>query len=161
MGIDMTVPCGEGLINIRVGAIILKDGKFLMAGNSRHPEYLYSVGGRVQFGETAEQAIVREVLEETGAKMEIDRLGFVHENYFICDTAPYLNKPVYEVSFYFYMNVPADFEPVCESCTAEGVREYLRWISPEDEIKCYPEFFKTELKSPVKEVKHFVNDDRN
>ena len=27
MSIDMTVPCDNGLINIRVGAIILKDGK--------------------------------------------------------------------------------------------------------------------------------------
>ena len=27
MSPDMTVPCGEGIINIRVGAIILKDGK--------------------------------------------------------------------------------------------------------------------------------------
>lgn len=59
---DMTVPCGDGMINIRVGAIILKDGKFLMAGNERS-DYLYSVGGRVKFGETAQEAVVREVPE--------------------------------------------------------------------------------------------------
>ncbi|WP_044931830.1 NUDIX hydrolase, partial [Butyrivibrio sp. AC2005] len=47
MGKDMTVPCENGLINIRVGAIILKNGKFLMVGNNIRPEYLYSVGGRV------------------------------------------------------------------------------------------------------------------
>lgn len=29
---DMTVACGEGLINLRVGAIIKKDGKFIGAG---------------------------------------------------------------------------------------------------------------------------------
>ena len=32
---DMTVPCDEGFINIRVGAIILKDNRFLMTGNKR------------------------------------------------------------------------------------------------------------------------------
>ncbi|MBP5291614.1 MAG: NUDIX domain-containing protein, partial [Lachnospiraceae bacterium] len=79
MNEDMKVPCGDGVINIRVGAIIMKDGQFLMAGNNVNPGYLYSVGGRVQFGETAEQAVVREVFEETGVKMEVDRLGFVHE----------------------------------------------------------------------------------
>lgn len=47
--------------------------------------YLYSVGGRIKFGETAQEAVVREVPEETGVKMEIDRLGFVHENYFYGD----------------------------------------------------------------------------
>jgi 8-oxo-dGTP pyrophosphatase MutT (NUDIX family) len=68
MGFDMTVPCGEGLINLRVGAILLRDGKFLMASNRRDP-YMYSVGGRIQFGETAEQAVVREAEEETGVKV--------------------------------------------------------------------------------------------
>ena len=58
MSIDMTVPCDNGLINIRVGAIILKDGKFLMVGNNIRPEYLYSVGGRIKFGETAEEAVI-------------------------------------------------------------------------------------------------------
>ena len=72
MNKDMCVACDDGILNIRVGAIIMKDGKILMVGNDR--DYLYSVGGRVKFGETAEEAVVREVLEETGVQMEIDRL---------------------------------------------------------------------------------------
>ena len=28
---DMTVPCEDGLINLRAGAIIMRDGKVLMA----------------------------------------------------------------------------------------------------------------------------------
>ena len=82
MSKDLCVKTEDGILNIRVGAIIMKDGKFLMAGNDRF-EHLYSVGGRVHFGETAEEAVVREVYEETGVKMEIDRLGFVHECFFI------------------------------------------------------------------------------
>lgn len=39
---DMTVPCDDGLINIRVGAIIMKNGRFLMVGNER-ADYLFSV----------------------------------------------------------------------------------------------------------------------
>lgn len=31
---DMSVQCENGIINIRVGAIILKDGKLLMVGNN-------------------------------------------------------------------------------------------------------------------------------
>ena len=33
--------------------------------------YRISVGGRIKFGETAEEAVIREVLEETGAQMQI------------------------------------------------------------------------------------------
>lgn len=104
MNKDMCVACNDGIINIRAGAIIIKDGGLLMVGNGR--DYLYSVGGRLKFGETAEEAVVREVYEETGVKMEIDRLGFVHENYFFGDAPSNLNKLIYEISFFFYMQVP-------------------------------------------------------
>ena len=66
----MTVPWGNGLLNIRVGAIIMKKDKILMVANSKNPEYLYSVGGRIKFGETAEEAVIREVYEETGIQMD-------------------------------------------------------------------------------------------
>jgi len=45
MNKDITLPCEDGIVNLRVGAIIQKDGKILMVGNKIRPEYLYSVGG--------------------------------------------------------------------------------------------------------------------
>lgn len=160
MSTDMTVPCGEGFVNIRVGAIIMKDGKILMVGNLSRQDYLYSVGGRVQFGETAEQAVIREVYEETGTKMQIDRLGFIHENYFYGDMPANRGKAIYEISFYFYMKVPSGFEPVCMSFTEDQSQEQLHWISPDDPVRYYPEFFRTELLHPVHQVRHIVSDDR-
>ena len=105
MGVDITVPCGDGIVNGRVGAIRLKDGKFLMAGNRRF-DYLYSVGGRIQFGETAQEAVIREVREETGRELELDRLGFVHESFFQADFGAHRGKLFYEIAFYFYMKTP-------------------------------------------------------
>lgn len=159
MSKDMCVVCDDGFLNIRAGAIIIKDGKLLMVGNNRD-NYLYSVGGRLKFGETAEEAVVREVFEETGVKMEIDRLGFVHENYFYGDAPSNLNKLIYEISFFFYMKVPDTFAPVCESFTEGNSKEHLMWISLDEDIKIYPEFFRTELKAPTDTVKHFTNDER-
>ena len=46
MNKDMCVVCDNGILNIRAGAIIRKDGKLLMVSNDR--DYLYSVGGRVK-----------------------------------------------------------------------------------------------------------------
>ena len=158
MNKDMYVVCDNGILNIRAGAIIIKDGKLLMVGNNR--DYLYSVGGRVKFGETAEEAVVREVFEETGVKMEIDRLGFVHENYFYGDAPSNFNKLIYEISFFFYMKVPDTFEPISESFTEDKSRERLVWISPDEDIKIYPEFFRTELKNPTNTVKYFTKDGR-
>ena len=158
-GRDMCVPCDDGILNIRVGAIIIKNGKLLMVGNERS-DYLYSVGGRIKFGETSEEAVVREVFEETGVKMEIDRLAFVHENYFYGDAPSNLGKLIYEISFYFYMKVPSDFAPISESFAEDNSREYLRWVTLDEDIKMYPEFFRTELKNPTDTVKHFINDER-
>ena len=154
MNKDMCVVCDDGSLNIRAGAIIMKDGKLLMVGNDR--SYLYSVGGRLKFGETAEEAVVREVFEETGVKMEIDRLGFVHENYFYGDAPSNLNKLIYEISFFFYMKVPDTFAPISESFTEDNSKEHLVWVSLDDDVKIYPNFFKTELKNPADTVKHFT-----
>lgn len=159
MSHDMCVTSDDGILNIRVGAIIMKDGKLLMVGNER-ADYLYSVGGRIKFGETAKEAVEREVLEETGVKMEIDRLAFVHENYFYGDASTNLGKLIYEISFYFYMKVPVGFAPISESFTEDDSKEHLKWVSLNENIKMYPEFFKTELKNPTKTVKHFVTDER-
>ncbi len=157
---DMTVSCGGGYINIRVGAIIQSDNKLLMVGNDSH-DYLYSVGGRIKFGETAEEAVEREVYEETGVKMEVDRLGFVHENYFYGDSPSNMGKLIYEISFFFYLKVPNDFSPSCMSFTECGSKERLKWVSSDEKRTIYPEFFRTELAKKHDGVKHFVSDERS
>ena len=156
---DLCIDFAGGVVNIRVGAIIMKDGKFLMVGNPRS-DYLYSVGGRVKFGETAEEAVVREVREETGRTLEIDRLGFVAEDFFYGDSPAKLGRLIYELGFYFYMKTPPDFEPVSGSFTEDGSEEFLVWVSPEEGRKLYPVFFNDELRIPSKELKHFVTDQR-
>ena len=159
MGNDLCIDVAGGVVNIRAGAIIMKDGKFLMAGNPRS-DYLYSVGGRVRFGETAAEAVVREVREETGRTLEIDRLGFVTEDFFIGDSVAKMGKVIYELGYYFYMKTPASFEPVCGSFTEDGSGEFLVWVAPEEGRKLYPLFFNDELRHPEQTVKHFVTDQR-
>ena len=55
----------------------MKDDRFLMVENDRF-DHLYSVGGRIKFGETAEEAVVREVFEETGRKTNQKYNGVVN-----------------------------------------------------------------------------------
>lgn len=151
---DLSVKMDEGILSIRVGAIIMKDDKFLMVENDRSDQ-MYSVGGRMKFGETAEEAVQREVWEETGVKMEIDHLGFIHENFYQMKQGTI----VHQIAFFFYMKVPSDFEPVCNSLTEDGVPERLTWIRADHKKKLFPEFFRTELANPSKELKHVVTRD--
>lgn len=55
-----------------VSAIIVEHGRVLMIRRGHEPGagWLTFPGGKVEWGETAEQALVREVLEETGLQVQ-------------------------------------------------------------------------------------------
>ncbi|MCR5664602.1 MAG: NUDIX domain-containing protein [Oscillospiraceae bacterium] len=156
---DLCLPVGDGFVNVRVGAIIEKDGKLLLVCNDKG-RWCYTVGGRIRLGETAEEAVRREVLEETGSCLEVERLGFFHENFFLDDSPARRGKLIHEYDFYFYMKTPADFEPRCDGVAAEGRGEHLEWVSTDTERTLYPDFFRTELAKPVPFVRHIVTDER-
>ena len=60
-----------------VGAIAIRDGALLLIRRGHAPSRgRWSLpGGRVEPGETAEQALVREVAEETGLVVEVGGSG--------------------------------------------------------------------------------------
>ncbi|OHB17373.1 MAG: hypothetical protein A2913_00955 [Parcubacteria group bacterium RIFCSPLOWO2_01_FULL_40_65] len=75
---------------MRVAAIIIKDWKILLLRRIRNEEeYLVFPGGSLEEGETPEKAIVREVKEELGLDIKLDKLAFqivnrgVEESYFL------------------------------------------------------------------------------
>ena len=156
---DMTVSIGDCVINLRVGAIVIKDNKVLMVKNARD-DYYYSVGGRIKSGETSEDAVLREVYEELGVRLPVDRLGFISENYFYGTIGDNVNRQIYEVCFYYYMKTPPDFEPRYESVTDSGIAEKFEWLPFDTEKTIYPVFFRTELKRPCETVKHIITDER-
>ncbi len=151
---DCSFKTNEGRFNFRVGAIIIHHGMLLMVKNSRDP-YYYSVGGRVKMNESIESTATREVFEETGIKFEIDRLAFIHENFFTLNSN---NERFHELSFFFYMKPNEDTIFIGERFTEGGIEERLEWLPlcELENLNIFPQFFKTELLEPVFEIKHFV-----
>ena len=156
---DLTFKTEQGRFNYRVGAVIINDGKILMAKSDGSP--YYSVGGRVQFGETAEQAVLREIYEETGVNAEIDRPLFVHENFFVAQET---GEFFHEISLYFLIKQnPAFTQKLqCNSYTDRGTKEKLYWldINKLGNLNAKPDFFATELKSLPSSIKFMFTDDR-
>ncbi len=63
---------------IRVTGILLEDEKILLVKQKISADREWSLpGGRVEAGETIEEALVRELLEETGLSVKINKLLYV------------------------------------------------------------------------------------
>lgn len=145
----------------RAAAIIVENGCVLFAGNANE-NYFYSIGGGVHMGETAENAVIREVYEETGVHYEIDRLAVIHENFFSEDAGMLKGLNCHEISFYFLMKPRGTQELNSNSYTYGGVRENMHWIPVEDleKYRAYPSFMKDYLSWKHSGIEHIVTDER-
>ncbi|NLE84076.1 MAG: NUDIX domain-containing protein [Chloroflexi bacterium] len=159
--VDCSFRKGDRWFRLRACGILLNEGKVLMVRNKRDP-YYYSLGGGVLHGEEIEQAAVREVFEETGCRLEIDRLAFIHENFFIGDDeiGPLNGLICHELAFYYLMKWNLNYQ--IKSCgkTIDGLAEELVWLEIDklstQEIPVYPKFFETELLILTDAPKHIV-----
>lgn len=140
----------------RAAAIIIEDGYVLLIGNDCD-NYLYSVGGAVHMGESAEDAVRREVFEETGAHYEIDRMAFIHENFFK-GSESLDGLDCHEISFYYLMKPNGNRNLTCNSITQTGAREKLHWI-PVDRLgdyKAFPTFLKDKISCIGNGIEHII-----
>lgn len=153
---DLTLPAGNGILNIRVGAIIEKNGRFLFAENDGM-DFLYTVGGRVRFGETTEEAILREVREELGVQLEIDHLVLIMEDFFTGDTKASLGKPVHELDFFYALKVSEDFDPHTASITDDNHPERLVWAALDTPKPIVPAALKNALAEPGQNIQHRIH----
>lgn len=139
----------------RAAAIIIEDEYILFASNEKE-KYYYSIGGGVHMGESAEEAVTREVYEETGVKYEIERLAFIHENFFIGDGS-LEGKECHEIAFYFLMK-PRGTRKLNSNSYTQGVKENMYWlpINKLEEYRAYPMFFREKLKNIKDGIEHII-----
>jgi ADP-ribose pyrophosphatase YjhB (NUDIX family) len=150
---DLAFKTNQGCFTYRVAAIIIKDYKLLMVKHEDYPCY-YAVGGKVRINETSEEAVIREVYEETGIEFQIDRLSFIQERFF-----EMAGKHHHEIIFYFLMKENAKIDLSNRSFTDQGPKESLNWLPIEglDETYIIPEFFKTKLLDNIVGIEHIVS----
>lgn len=149
---------GNGWFRYRVGAIIIENGSLLVVKTDT-VDYHYSVGGGVHIGELSEQAVVREVKEETGVEYEVDRLAFVHENIYR-NSILHGDMVCHEIAFFYLMKPRGTQELHSHSINVYG-EEHMVWV-PLDKIaetKIYPKFFAEKLTELLPQLQHIVTKD--
>ena len=81
---DISYQEGGGKFNYRVCAVMVHERKLLAMRDERSP-YYYLPGGRVKLGETAEDAVLRELREELGISAAIRRPLWLNQGFFTED----------------------------------------------------------------------------
>ena len=161
----MAFDCGfqkeNNWFRYRAAAIIVEDGCVLFAGNANE-DYLYSIGGGVHMNEKAEDAVRREVFEETGVHYEVERLAVIHENFFDGHGGSLDGFHCHEVAMYYLMKPRGTQKLHSDSYTYGGVKEEMHWIPIEDldKYKAFPTFLKDYLSGPQEGILHIVTDER-
>lgn len=112
-------------------------------------------------GEKAEDAVVREVFEETEVHYEIDRLAVIHENFFI-GTETLKDFDCHEIPLYFLMKPRGTQELNINSFTQDNIKERMVWIPIDllDNHTVYPTFLKEYLSSKSTEILHIITDEK-
>lgn len=119
---------GVSRFQFRAGALIWTEGHILVHRAVSDP-YWALPGGRVQFQESSEEALAREIREEIGCAATIGRLRFVIENFFELG-----DLRAHEIGFYFDAELSRPL-PFHEREIIHRVRDgnsdlEFRWVPP-------------------------------
>ena len=126
--------------------MIISENRLLAMHDERSP-YFYLPGGRVKMGETAEQAVVREIWEELGVTLKIARPLWLNQAFFTEDVD---GIRYHELCIYFLIDIEnTDLLERGNSFTlTEGKHthtfEWLAFDSLKDEY-FYPIFLKKQI----------------
>lgn len=133
-------------VRVRVGALVVRDDRLLLVEHDGLWEagtFWTPPGGGVAFGESLEEALVREVQEETGVDLVVGPLRYVLD---------FVRPPLHAVSFYFECTATGDAllgtDPELETQMLRSVA----WV-PLGRLAgytLYPEPFQTRLAADVR-----------
>lgn len=130
---DLSVNFPDGKLNVRVAALIMRQNKVLVEMGPGCEHYCLP-GGRVQFGETAEEAVAREIKEELHVDADIVRCLYVNQCFFPLGE----NAKCHEIAFYFLVEAPD--VPDKQNFKSFDGESVFNWIETQklQEVKFFP-----------------------
>lgn len=150
---------GSHRFHLRAAAIIVHNGAVLLH-RADDDDFWALPGGRVEAGEDAASAVVREMQEELGISVSATRLACVVENFF-----SYAGERHHETGLYFQV----DLEPGSLVLTAKGPYQgqegnrklTFSWHAVESlaKVDLRPSFLSSVLAEPNSPFRHVVHRD--
>ncbi len=137
----------------RTAGVLLRNNKLFVQSDNG----VYALpGGHIQIGETSEETLIREYLEETGAKILCNRLLWVEESFWKWE-----NKAAHGIIFYYLVSLEdgADIPDDCFTSQKDNCDITLEWV-PLDKIKdlpIYPAFVKEKIHHLPEHIEHIIS----
>lgn len=154
MSQDIKIYSDDYKFKYRVSGILIVDNKLLTVCMNDNGFYCLP-GGHVEMMENTKDAVIREFFEETRLKVNIDRLGFVVENFFTGRLGRF-----HELGFYYFLNTSEKIDikdyTLFENDKEGTVKLDFKWIDLNKLDNFKPEFLKDELQKNNKYCKHFI-----
>ncbi|MBB2793501.1 UNVERIFIED_ORG: 8-oxo-dGTP pyrophosphatase MutT (NUDIX family) [Rhizobium pisi] len=94
---------GAQRFNHRIAGLAFRDGHVLVHRAVHEPFWTFP-GGTAEIGETSEETLKREMMEELGLNVTVSRLLWTVENFF-----HYEQRDWHELSFYYMIEIPPEF----------------------------------------------------
>lgn len=156
---DIQIYHDQNRFKLRTSALIIENNKLLLTKNTNEddPTY-YTVGGKIEMGESSREAVLREAFEETGINYTIDRLVYIQELFYKATFLPGASH-FHEIIFHYLMKPTAIIDFSNDSYTQSGFKENLHWI-PLEEVKniyTYPRFLGDQLMDLPVHTEHIIS----
>lgn len=151
MNKDWNFKSGKNICSFRAVGIFIKDGKVLVQKDNNK----YALpGGHVKIGETAEETLIREFVEETGLHIKCKRVIWVDECLW-----SYNGKNVHEIAFYFLVDADESISFSKFISQKDNCNILLNWININEikNLNIYPEFIKEKITNISDDIEHFVS----
>lgn len=148
----------EYVFSYRVSGVCIHNNSILLQKPVGSDDYAFP-GGHVELGETNEQTLIREFMEEMGAEIKVGGLKWIGELFF-----PWGDKKCHQICLYYEVEITDYRTPKNGYFTGLELHENkefdieFHWIPVEktDEYQIYPIQAGKWLRSGDKDVKHFI-----
>ena len=156
----ITFKQGSTKFTYRIGGIAIHNGHVLFQRATLDPAHIFWFlpGGRAEIGESAQETLEREMIEEMGERVHVGPLLYIVENFFAD------KQKHHELGLYFAMSLPADSFHLREMRTV--VRKeagfdlpiIFDWLALSQlaEMDVQPSFFRRALQQLPEQPMHIV-----
>lgn len=157
---SIVIARGERLFRVRVAAAIIHEGRVLLQTFADHDDFWVLPGGNAEVNEPTVDGVIREMKEELGEDVHVERLLWVVDNFFRFGQADW-----HEIGLYWLASLPPD-SPLLDldSFPGEerpGVKFMCRWYDVDrlSEVRLLPSFLTEGLADVPHSAQYLIHRD--